>query len=546
MAAHSEARAEFQSRQYAYKGPAGGAMSLAPELVPGTIYRFLMGRDRTPQVFPIQELKTSLRDPFAQLVLGRGAFPRTLRDLLSALDAANSEEVGLPEQRCFVVADGGQIRWTPETSSLKRELRLAIARGKPNLNPDLFISTSKDVASPDTFLQVAAWDSTSAVLQFYDRRGGAWIWAGNTNDALAKDTRGQGPFDSHVNGVLNMKELKFPWINWHSQAAAIQDSALAPEDPFLMDPLWVKRRPGEEFEMIIRAGIRRLTDSRFSRFTANGRLTRLPDFMRQVLETTTINLTTSSVENATVAAGQPVDLPRTFFCNTDGLSDVLGLDPGFVASPTVDGSLYAECLKRFAVETTDGVFHFRGDTHFVFVVPEPAFEDIVILEGLMNRQILGRKMAASLLMVDFSNAVFSPRRAALLRYVPDSASIGNEADFNQAFVSSIEAVEEHLSPDAAEHEFLANWRLPDLSWQTDLETKLKGYATSVQSKLGAIETFVPIFELAESRRREFRRRPLAEFRLTTPISNIPEDAPVLEITPQGTVQRKILNFIQEN
>ena len=44
--------------------------------------------------------------------------------------------------------------------------------------------------------------------------------------------------------------------------------------------------------------------------------------------------------------------------------------------------------------------------------------------------------------------------------------------------------------------------------------------------------------MAESRRREFRTRPLAEFRLTTPVTNIPEEAPPLEFTPAGIIQSK--------
>ena len=42
--------------------------------------------------------------------------------------------------------------------------------------------------------------------------------------------------------------------------------------------------------------------------------------------------------------------------------------------------------------------------------------------------------------------------------------------------------------------------------------------------------------LAESRRREFRRRPLAEFSLTLPVTNIPTDAPALRLRADGTVQ----------
>jgi hypothetical protein len=47
-----------------------------------------------------------------------------------------------------------------------------------------------------------------------------------------------------------------------------------------------------------------------------------------------------------------------------------------------------------------------------------------------------------------------------------------------------------------------------------------------------------VFQLAESRRREFRKRPLAEFRLTTPITNIAEDAELLEFAADGTVRPK--------
>ena len=60
----------------------------------------------------------------------------------------------------------------------------------------------------------------------------------------------------------------------------------------------------------------------------------------------------------------------------------------------------------------------------------------------------------------------------------------------------------------------------------------------VHRALQSFETFDPLFQLTESRRREFRRRPLFEFDLTTPITNIPTHAPLLEMTPQATVRSK--------
>jgi hypothetical protein len=62
-----------------------------------------------------------------------------------------------------------------------------------------------------------------------------WVWAGDSNLALAEPSRGQGCFDSHVNGSVVMKELKSPWNNWQSMKATIQ---LADQDPLRQDPLY--------------------------------------------------------------------------------------------------------------------------------------------------------------------------------------------------------------------------------------------------------------------------------------------------------------------
>jgi hypothetical protein len=60
----------------------------------------------------------------------------------------------------------------------------------------------------------------------------------------------------------------------------------------------------------------------------------------------------------------------------------------------------------------------------------------------------------------------------------------------------------------------------------------------VSAKCGDAASFAPIFRLAESRRREFRKRKLAEFRLTTPLTNITELAPLLEFDQAGNVRDK--------
>ena len=58
-----------------------------------------------------------------------------------------------------------------------------------------------------------------------------WMLAGNSRDALRDASRRKGVFESHRSGAPLMKELKTPWINWHSPAANIPETAFAADDP---------------------------------------------------------------------------------------------------------------------------------------------------------------------------------------------------------------------------------------------------------------------------------------------------------------------------
>ena len=506
-------------------------------LVAGRTYRFVLGRDEAPVLLDAVEGREQLQDPFARLVLfGGSALPMTARALLKQLDAFNGEAFGLPRQRSFVVADGGQIPWTADTDDLRREFRFLIARqGATADQPDLLVSTGTALESDSMFLQVIGWDPVAGAFQFYERRQGAWVWAGSSWDALQDDTRGKGPFDSHVNGALNMKELKQPWVHWHSMAAQIRDSSLRPADPLLSDPLWTSKEGAESFEVdVARPGVRRWTAARAGRSIVDGTLTRLPTFMRQVLETTTVNLTSSPESSAALGSVSRVRLPLTFFVAADTLFDVIGLTPD-VEVPSVPSAVYREVIGRFDVHLQERTHRFSGDAHFVFVVPEPAFEDVVVLELLVDKGVLSRRLAAALLMVDFTNPVFSPPRAALMAHVPASAAIDDPDAFDAAYVGAVKSSRRAGVSGSPEHEFLSNWALPDPGWEAIYERRIEDFFAALAPALTTADGVAPLFELADSRRREFRRRKLAEFSLTTPFSNISENAPFLALMPNGHV-----------
>jgi hypothetical protein len=258
--------------------------------------------------------------------------------------------------------------------------------------------------------------------------------------------------------------------------------------------------------------------------------------MRHVLETTTVNLTSSVAENRQLAQLAGFKLPLTFFFNSDTLLNTLDLEPD-ISVPQVDAGLYRNCLTEFAVEVTDGSFRFPGDTHFVFLVPEPAFEDQTVINSLIASSAISPKLTACLLMVDFPNPVFSPRRAALMKYVPPTAVLRGAGDLPQ-FVTAVSQATAALPPTSAEAEFLANWSLSDTEWRRVFEKRIEDFMSKIAERLTSPAGVQDIFRLAESRRREFRKRPLAEFRLTTPVTNIPESAALLQLTANGCVVEK--------
>jgi hypothetical protein len=141
------------------------------------------------------------------------------------------------------------------------------------------------------------------------------------------------------------------------------------------------------------------------------------------------------------------------------------------------------------------------------------------------------------MMVDFCNPVFSKRRASLLQYVPNAATAGS-TDFADKLVAAVNAAAKDAQADGPEHEFLANWGLGDAAWNVAFAGRIEKFFNALEPLLLDVDKFIPIFKLAEARRREFRCRPLAEFPLTTPTTNIPKDAPLLEFTPDGSIRPK--------
>jgi hypothetical protein len=126
--------ARYPTRRYSH----GAANELSDDagpasavLTPGAVHRFVLGRHAQPARMESGDVLAELHDPFAQLVLGRGAAPGTAIALLKELSRFDETPQALPEQRVFVVADGGLVPWTPETADVQRSFRFLLTRGAP-------------------------------------------------------------------------------------------------------------------------------------------------------------------------------------------------------------------------------------------------------------------------------------------------------------------------------------------------------------------------------------------------------------------------------
>ncbi|WP_152991303.1 hypothetical protein [Frankia sp. R43] len=528
--------AHVAADQEARRGPTAAAdgQRRSPELVPGTLYRFVQGVDERPTPMSPEQLQ-SLQDPFAARLLASGVFPMTLPELLGGLTEAKL----LLRQRSYVMGEAGQI--PPEQArqaNLFRDLRYVVIRSDHGGEADLLVSTSAVDPPEITFLQVAAWDDEHGLFNYYMRVAGSWVWGGDSYSALAPESRGRGCFDSHVNGSVVMKELRAPWLHWKSMKAGVR---LDDDDPLRTEPLFRDADGAEDLELLVRASVSRWTHARLDRVDRAGQIDHPDWLLRHLCTSTTVNLASSDQESRVLAASQDENdrlvVPTSFWLDVDLLLNTLEI-PANIDPVAVPVALYAAGLHKYDYALVEGDFRQPGDTHFAFCVPEPAFEDTEVVRQMVRRGLLTPRLVACVAMVDFPNPVFSDARERLLEYVPDGPlelPAGVPGRLAAEFAAAILAVAEKTPDGSPEREFAANWQLGDSGWQDAFATRLEDYMKAVTAQAAMPAGFDAYVRLAESRRNRFRAMRLAEFTLTLPTTNIPRGAPPLRMTAGGAV-----------
>ncbi|MFD4935418.1 hypothetical protein [Streptomyces virginiae] len=519
-ATNNRASKETASEVLAEPGaPVDGCGAGPDVLKPKRLYARVAGRDSAARLLSDEDL-AELEDPMAAVFFRNKVFPLTVQDLLAALPANATES-----RRVYLVSEAGQF----SAPGLQRVVRSVFTMRVFTRDVDLLVATQATGEPEDVFLQVAAWDDKARHFNFYIRLQHAWVWAGNSWDSLEPGSRGMGCFDSHVNGSVVMKELKVPWLNWHSQRAKIH---FEPQDPIRSDPLYKQGHvdQAEGLELTVKDLVRRWTEARLAKVTSSNDIEHPRHLLRQLLTTTTVNLASTEIASLSIdRSDPPLIVPMGFWLNSDALVNILGLDIS-ASRPALPAGAYLDSRTRFGMHLREGDFRQSGDAFFAFVCPEAAFEDNEVVGQMVSSGLISARFAACCLMVDFFNPVFSSARPQLMRHVPHLPT--PKGALEDTIVRAIASSD--CADDSPEKQFMDCWQVSEGEWKSVFAKRLDTYLGRVAEHALTQEGCDDYMRLAESRRRQFRSRPLNEFSLTAPFTDTPPNAPLLAMREDGT------------
>lgn len=512
---------------------------VAPTAV-SPVMRMVVGLDADPVPLTPADLAT-LGDPFARLILRRDERPMTVDALLERLDVLSAEaalaDAAVPDEKVFLLGEGGQIPFTAATAALNRALRFVVARTGPD--DRLILMSVDDRPSTVTgLLQVLSWDPGKGAYNFYQRRDGVWFYSGDGTHALEPPTRGRGPFDGHVNGSLVMKELRAPWLHWNSQSVPIPPEAFAPGHPILGHRLMAHPDGAEVLELdIIQPGIDRWTEARFDRAIQGSTLNAADTFLRQLVQTTTVNLVASDREFRELAAGVRVNVPPEILLNIEAWAHLL--DPLTIQGRVqIDGGHLLQAIDDLGISLEDPAAGFRqpGEAFFVLACPSPAFEDLSTILALIDRSVLSAGLVRAILAVDFSNPIHSSRRAGLLRHMPGTGALGTGAGSCEAQILAAFAAEAAARPSSDEARVL-DWLATgdDAAQRERIGAEIAGYYEIAKQRMQTEQGVRDLMRLVVSRRRHFRTLGVSEFSLTLPVDALPPDAAPVMMAADATI-----------
>ena len=276
-------------------------------------------------VMPLSaEMAERLDDPFFRNVLqiNPAAFQ------LTTIEQLIQPEAG--KRKTFVVSEEIHKSSGPVSARSVIAFDGAAPNGDP-LQGNVFISTplrSADPGLPElTDFEVMAWDGTNGTYNYYKldegpgHGGRSWRFRGSSEraDVMANEEREGTCFACHTNGAPVMKELLFPWNNWHAISNRVAGLVASADDQ-----RWTAARRaggdlrltaglggGEGLEGLVTDAIVRFNGRRVGQALGEpdgeGRVgvADAPRLLRPLFETTEVNLISAPQQSGLNVTGGP-------------------------------------------------------------------------------------------------------------------------------------------------------------------------------------------------------------------------------------------------
>jgi len=416
------------------------------------------------------------------------------------------------ERNLFVVDERLQ-------SATRGERRRAVTAFKGSnqgirLDPNVALSTMfNDRGFVPAFIEAWGWDDGRSRYNYYKLDGDppSWKFRGSSvgADQLEAAQRRGTCLACHINGGPVMKELPFPWNNWHSFRNSVNYLAPTAADHWQIaeSPRFRDLRGAEAFETVfILPSIRQFNGRRLtaaSRALGSGEqeVTDGPRTLRSLFRTTEYNIISAGqfsglhpIPSPGAGPPDPVVIPDTFFVNANLLAG--GGIPQYEGLGIPEARQFANLLqfqpaeyKAVVAKLNTSIGGLAGDTNFAWFVPEASHVDNQMVDLLVRRGVVTREFVAAALAVDVENPVFSGTRARLLAVIPAGFRFKplNPGDVPAAhpdqLTRDVIARLKALSPptESPEGEFLA--LLEQSSPVDTLRSKVIAYSDRVRARL---------------------------------------------------------------
>ncbi|KTD74664.1 hypothetical protein [Legionella waltersii] len=266
-------------------------------------------------------------------------------------------------------------------------------------------------------IEAISWDNEKELYNFYELRGidqggTRWFYRGDSKDAykdnqwLYRDSpKGKDHFGKrmrcsacHNSGGPILKELTSPHNDWWTKNRPL---ILQPNDPdFDVEELVEQLVNANTFAEEVKQGMQNIQSS--NRLDNFHKTLSLQEQLRPLFCTTEINIASSMDDDLS-----HVSIPSGFWLNP-----LLGH-----FEKKIPSNQYEQLLTEMNMQFPENGLR---DADHRWLTPVKGVADLQAIEKLIQDKIITKEFALAVLMVDFTHPVFSEKRCALLKLVPNT------------------------------------------------------------------------------------------------------------------------------